>query len=32
VAAGAIVVMAALAGVAWGVPRIMVWPEDDPAG
>jgi MFS family permease len=28
VAAGAIVIVAALAGVAWGVPTQMVWPEE----
>jgi MFS family permease len=31
VAAGAIVLLAALAGVAWGVPTLMVWPEEDDA-
>ena len=30
VAGGAIVIVAAIAGVAWGVPTLMVWPEDDP--
>ena len=28
-AAGAIVILAALAGVAWGVPTQMVWPDDE---
>lgn len=32
VATGLIVILAALAGVAWGVPTLMVWPEDDAAG
>lgn len=31
-AAGAIVILAAVAAVAWGVPTLMVWPEDEPAG
>ena len=31
-AGGAIVIVAALAGVAWGVPTMVVWPEDEPAG
>ena len=26
--AGAIVVVAAIAGIAWGVPALMLWPED----
>lgn len=30
VAAGAIVILAAIAGIAWGVPTLMVWPEDEP--
>jgi MFS family permease len=30
VAGGAIVIVAAIAGVAWGVPSQMVWPEDEP--
>lgn len=30
VAAGAIVIAAAIAGIAWGVPTQMVWPVDDP--
>ena len=29
VAAGAIVILAAVAGIVWGVPALMVWPEDD---
>jgi len=29
IAAGAIVILAASAGVAWGVPSLMVWPEED---
>ena len=29
VAAGAIVIVAAVAGIAWGVPTQMVWPDDD---
>lgn len=29
IAAGAIVILAASAGVAWGVPSLMVWPDDD---
>jgi MFS family permease len=29
IAAGAIVILAALAGVAWGVPSLMVWPDED---
>jgi MFS family permease len=28
VAAGGIVIVAALTGIAWGVPRLMVWPEE----
>jgi hypothetical protein len=28
-AGGAIIVAASLAGVAWGVPKLMVWPEDE---
>ena len=31
VAAGAIVIAAAIAGIAWGVPATMVWPEDETA-
>ena len=32
-AGGAIIVAASLAGVAWGVPKLMVWPsEETPAG
>ena len=30
VAAGVIVIVAAIAGIAWGVPTLMVWPEEDP--
>jgi len=29
VAAGAVVIVAAVAGIAWGVPTHMVWPDDD---
>lgn len=29
VAAGAVVIVAAVAGIAWGVPTQMVWPDDD---
>jgi MFS family permease len=29
VAGGVIVILAALAGIAWGVPTTMTWPEDD---
>jgi MFS family permease len=29
VAAGAIIIIAAIAGVAWGVPTQMVWPEEE---
>ena len=32
VVAGAIVVGAALAGFAWGVPAQVVWPSEEPAG
>jgi MFS family permease len=31
VVAGAIVVAAALAGIAWGVPSQLVWPSEEPA-
>jgi MFS family permease len=30
VVAGAIVIVAAIAGIAWGVPTQMVWPDEDP--
>ncbi len=30
-AAGAIVIAAAVAGVAWGVPTLMVWPDEETA-
>ena len=30
-AAGAIVIAAAFAGIAWGVPATMVWPEEETA-
>jgi MFS family permease len=30
VVAGAIVIVAATAGIAWGVPTQMVWPDEDP--
>ena len=29
VAAGAIVIVAALAGLAWGIPTMMVWPDEE---
>ena len=29
VAAGAIVIAAAIAGIAWGVPTLMVWPDEE---
>jgi MFS family permease len=32
VAAGAIVIVAAVAGIAWGVPTQMVWPEGEAEG
>ena len=30
VAGGAIIVAASLAGIAWGVPRLMLWPDEEP--
>jgi MFS family permease len=30
VVAGAIVIVAAIAGIAWGMPTQMVWPDEDP--
>ena len=32
VVAGGIVVAAAIAGIAWGVPSQVVWPSEEPAG
>ena len=31
VAGGAIIVIASLAGIAWGVPSLMVWPDEEDA-